>query len=244
MLGSFVARGLTQEQAECEIAASIIAGSDTTATAIRSTMLYIMTNPRVLSSLQHEIQSSLPAAPPTLSSPPITITPYTHLRTMPYLQAVIKEGLRMHPPAASPMSKQVPPDGDNWNGIAFPPGTRISLCLWGVFRSRALWGNDADEFRPERWLEVGPEKRAEMDAVWDVLFSAGKWACLGRNVAHIEMSKTIVEVCHVPFDGLFATARRDEDTREKEKGGYLGGAEGDVKNDPVLMRSSSAIETV
>ncbi|KAG6060301.1 hypothetical protein E4U33_006955 [Claviceps sp. LM78 group G4] len=113
---------------------------------------------------------------------------------MPYLQAVIKEGLRMHPPAASPMSKQVPPDGDNWNGIAFPPGTRISLCLWGVFRSRALWGNDADEFRPERWLEVGPEKRAEMDAVWDVLFSAGKWACLGRNVAHIEMSKTIVEL--------------------------------------------------
>lgn len=180
-----------------------IAGSDTTATAIRSTMLYIMTNPRVLSSLQHEIQSSLlpPAASPTPTPtlndnhPPITITPYTHLRTMPYLQAVIKEGLRMHPPAAGPMSKQVPPDGDNWNGIAFPPGTRISLCLWGVFRSRALWGNDADEFRPERWLEVGPEKRAEMDAVWDVLFSAGKWACLGRNVAHIEMSKTIVEVC-------------------------------------------------
>ncbi|KAG6096819.1 hypothetical protein E4U30_001212 [Claviceps sp. LM220 group G6] len=202
MLGSFVARGLTQEQAECEIAASIIAGSDTTATAIRSTMLYIMTNPRVLSSLQHEIQSSLPPAAPPSSTPtltndnhpPITITPYTHLRTMPYLQAVIKEGLRMHPPAAGPMSKQVPPDGDNWNGIAFPPGTRISLCLWGVFRSRALWGNDADEFRPERWLEVGPEKRAEMEAVWDVLFSAGKWACLGRNVAHIEMSKTIVEL--------------------------------------------------
>ncbi|KAG6101132.1 hypothetical protein E4U31_003759, partial [Claviceps sp. LM219 group G6] len=245
MLGSFVARGLTQEQAECEIAASIIAGSDTTATAIRSTMLYIMTNPRVLSSLQHEIQSSLPPAAPPSSTPtltndnhpPITITPYNHLRTMPYLQAVIKEGLRMHPPAAGPMSKQVPPDGDNWNGIAFPPGTRISLCLWGVFRSRALWGNDADEFRPERWLEVGPEKRAEMEAVWDVLFSAGKWACLGRNVAHIEMSKTIVEA--------LLRRWREEDGRDSErKTGGLGRAEGDVKEStPVLMRSS-AFETV
>ncbi|KAG5985017.1 hypothetical protein E4U54_006078 [Claviceps lovelessii] len=185
MLGSFVARGLTQEQAESEIAASIIAGSDTVATAIRSTMLYIITNPRVLAKVQHEIDTA------HLSRP---VASYDQLRKMTYLQAVIKEGLRMHPPASGAMSKEVPPDGDNWNGLAFPPGTRISLCMWGVFRSRHVWGPDADEFRPERWLEAQPDKRAEMDSTWEILFSSGKWACLGKNVAQIELNKTLVEL--------------------------------------------------
>ncbi|KAG6001640.1 hypothetical protein E4U21_003995 [Claviceps maximensis] len=185
MLGSFVARGLTQEQAESEIAASIIAGSDTIATAIRSTMLYIITNPRVLAKVQHEIDTA------ELTRP---VASYAELRRMTYLQAVIKEGLRMHPPAAGAMSKEVPRDGDNWNGVSFPPGTRISLSMWGVFRSRAVWGADADEFRPERWLEAGAERRAEMDSTWDLLFSAGKWSCLGKNVAQIELNKTLVEL--------------------------------------------------
>ncbi|KAG5949892.1 hypothetical protein E4U53_005664 [Claviceps sorghi] len=185
MLGSWVARGLTQEQAECEIAAAIIAGSDTIATAIRSTMLYIVTNPRVLAKLQDEIDTA------PLSRP---VASYTQLRKMTYLQAVIREGLRMHPPAAGAMSKEVPPDGDNWNGLAFPPGTRISLSMWGVFRSRDVWGPDADEFRPERWLEAPAEKRAEMDSTWDIIFSSGKWGCLGRNIAQIEMNKTLVEL--------------------------------------------------
>ncbi|KAG5995022.1 hypothetical protein E4U43_003120 [Claviceps pusilla] len=92
------------------------------------------------------------------------------------------------------MSKEVPPDGDNWNGLAFPPGTRISLCMWGVFRSRHVWGPDADVFRPERWLEAPPDKRAEMDSTWEILFSSGKWACLGKNVAQIELNKTLVEL--------------------------------------------------
>ncbi|KAG6037551.1 hypothetical protein E4U41_004922 [Claviceps citrina] len=188
MLGSFVARGLTQSQAESEIAASIIAGSDTTATAIRSTMLYIMTNPRVLSRLQREIAAT------ALDRP---VAPYAQLRNMPYLQAVIKEGLRMHPPAAGAMSKEVPPDGDTWQGTALPPGTRVSLSIWGIFRSRRVWGPDADEFRPERWLDesaASAGRRADMDATWEILFSSGKWACLGRKVAHIEMSKTLVEL--------------------------------------------------
>ncbi|KAG5930430.1 hypothetical protein E4U42_001353 [Claviceps africana] len=185
MLGSWVARGLTQKQAECEIAAAIVAGSDTIATAIRSTMLHIVTNPRVLARLQDEIDTT------PLSRP---VASYAQLRKMTYLQAIIREGLRIHPPAGGAMSKDVPADGDNWNGLSFPPGTRISVSMWGVFRSRDVWGPDADEFRPERWLEAPAEKRAEMDATWELVFSAGKWGCLGRNIAQIEMNKTLVEL--------------------------------------------------
>ncbi|KAK2597356.1 hypothetical protein QQS21_006053 [Conoideocrella luteorostrata] len=185
MVGSFVAHGLTQEQTESEIPGQIVAGSDTTATAIRATLLHIITSPRVLTRLHREIDDT------RLSSPTATDS---EIRTMAYLQACIKEGLRMFPPAAGFMSKNVPADGDVWKGISFPPGTRIGLSIWGIVRSKEFWGDDADEFRPERWLEATPERRKEMDSTWDIIFSAGKWGCMGRNVAYIEMNKVLVEI--------------------------------------------------
>ncbi|KAG8406457.1 hypothetical protein J3458_021289 [Metarhizium acridum] len=184
MVGSFVARGLTQEQTESEIAAQIngsIAGSDTTATGIRATFLHAITNPRVLARLQAEIQES------ELSWP---VAADAEIRKMPFVQATIKEGLRMLPPVAGFMSKEVPADGDCWNGLSFPPGTRIGLCMMGIMRQRDVFGADADEFRPERWLGATPD----MEATWGLVFGSGKWACLGKNIARMEMNKVLVEV--------------------------------------------------
>ncbi|KID94024.1 benzoate 4-monooxygenase cytochrome P450, partial [Metarhizium majus ARSEF 297] len=205
MVGSFVARGLTQEQAENEIAAQMyvhssvstlllecgltrrrggggsIAGSDTTATGIRATFLHVMTNPRVLARLQAEIRAS------ELSWP---VAADAEIRKMPFVQATIKEGLRMLPPVAGFMSKEVPADGDCWNGFSFPSGTRIGLCMVGILRQRDVFGEDADEFRPERWLGATPE----MEATWGLVFGSGKWACLGKNIARMELNKVLVEV--------------------------------------------------
>ncbi|EFY88108.1 benzoate 4-monooxygenase cytochrome P450 [Metarhizium acridum CQMa 102] len=192
MVGSFVARGLTQEQTESEIAAQIngsIAGSDTTATGIRATFLHAITNPRVLARLQAEIQES------ELSWP---VAADAEIRKMPFVQATIKEGLRMLPPVAGFMSKEVPADGDCWNGLSFPPGTRIGLCMMGIMRQRDVFGADADEFRPERWLGATPD----MEATWGLVFGSGKWACLGKNIARMEMNKVLVEV-RLFVDSLF-----------------------------------------
>lgn len=158
-----------------------VAGSDTTATGIRATFLHIISTPRVLAKLQAEIEEH------DLSWP---IATDAEIRQLPYLQATIKEGLRMFPPVAGFMSKEVPVDGDVWNGVEFPPGTRIGLSMWGVFRQKSLWGDDANEFRPERWLDATPE----METVFGLIFGAGKWGCLGRNVAQIELNKVLFEV--------------------------------------------------
>ncbi|KAK7454239.1 hypothetical protein Landi51_03359 [Colletotrichum acutatum] len=85
MLGSFVAHGLTQEEAESEILLQIIAGSDTTATAIRATLLYILTNLRVHNKLLAEILFIDNTA---LRSRPIVSD--AEARNLPCLQAVIK----------------------------------------------------------------------------------------------------------------------------------------------------------
>ncbi|KAK5989461.1 Cytochrome P450 monooxygenase ABA1 [Cladobotryum mycophilum] len=185
MLGSFVAHGLTQSETESEILLQIVAGSDTTATAIRSTMLHVVTTPRVLTRLREEIISS------RISRPVIT---NDEAQEMPYLQAVIKEGLRIFPPVAGLMAKEVPPEGDHWNGRFLPGGTRIGICAWGIFRREDIWGTDAKEFRPERWLENSPEKVQTMEGILELIFSYGRWQCLGRPVALIELNKIFVQL--------------------------------------------------
>ncbi|PFH61477.1 hypothetical protein XA68_17308 [Ophiocordyceps unilateralis] len=185
MLGSFVARGLTQSEAESEILMQILAGSDTTATAIRATMLYIMSSPRVVNKLRAEMETA------QLTWPVITDV---EARNMAYLQAVIKEGLRMFPPVAGLMAKEVPKGGDTFKGVFFPEGTRIGYCAWGVARWPETWGPDAHEFRPERWIEASPERLREMDATVELVFGYGRWQCLGRNVALMELNKVFVEL--------------------------------------------------
>ncbi|KAK1771973.1 pisatin demethylase [Phialemonium atrogriseum] len=185
MLGSFVARGLTQSECESEILMQILAGSDTTATAIRATMLYITTNPRVVHALRAEIDAA------RLSWPVIADA---EARDMPYLQAVIKEGLRIYPPVTGLMAKEVPPGGDTFKGVFLPGGTKIGYCAWGIFRRADVWGEDSHEFRPERWLDASPEKLRQMEDTLELVFGYGRWQCLGKNVALMELNKVFVEL--------------------------------------------------
>ncbi|TAQ86648.1 hypothetical protein B7494_g5034 [Chlorociboria aeruginascens] len=119
MLGSFVRHGLTQERAESEVLLQLGAGSDTVATAIRSTFLHIISSPAVYVTLKSEINN---AAKNHLVSSPIQDF---EAKTMSYLQACIKEGLRMWPPDAGASYRLSPPGGDTICG-KFIPGADIS----------------------------------------------------------------------------------------------------------------------
>jgi cytochrome P450 len=189
MLGSFVAHGLNQSDAESEVIVQVLAGSDTTATAIRATTLHIITNPRVSPALFSEIHSA-----GLTSRPWNSIILDAEARNLPYLQAVIKEGLRIHPPAVGLVSKSVPASGDTYKGVYLPPGTKIGNCIWGVMRDKSVWGENADEFRPERWLESKGDKLREMESTLELIFGLGRWQCLGRNVALMELNKVFVEL--------------------------------------------------
>jgi cytochrome P450 len=115
-------------------------------------------------------------------------------RKLPYLQAVIKEGLRIFPPVTGFMSKQVPPGGDTIRDLYIPEGTTIGWSPFGLMRNEKLWGPDAKVFRPERWFEGTQEEiqSKEMDA--EMCFGYGKYQCLGKNIATIELNKIYIEV--------------------------------------------------
>jgi cytochrome P450 len=141
-------------------------------------------HPRVTSKLRAEFTSN-PISSPIKDS---------EARELPYLQAIIKEGLRIFPPVVGLMSKEVPPGGDVINNKFVPGGTKIGFGALGIFRNQDMWGQDADQFRPERWIECSPEKLKEMDSTLELVFGWGKYQCLGKNLAMMELNKIFVEV--------------------------------------------------
>jgi cytochrome P450 len=156
---------------------------------MRTTLLYIISQPLVYFKLQSEIDMA--ERNHHLSKPVIRDT---EARQLPYLQACIKEGLRIWPPVTGLMEKEVPPQGDVIHGKFIPGGTHIGYCAWGMHRSKAVFGEDSDMYRPERWLEARGEELHRMEKVFELVFGYGRFYCLGKTVALIELNKVFVEV--------------------------------------------------
>jgi cytochrome P450 len=188
MLGSFIRHGLNQVEASGEALLQVVAGSDTTASTIRIVMIHLLSSPPVYKRLQSEIDDGIASG--KISSP----IKDSEARQMPYLQAVIKEGLRILPPAAGAFFKEVPPGGDTIDGKFIPGGTQIASSPLAIHHSKRTFGDDAEVFRPERWLEAEGDKLAKMQSTVDLVFHSGKFQCLGKNVALMEFNKLFVEV--------------------------------------------------
>lgn len=189
-----------------------IAGSNSTAHVIRMTLLSLITNPPVYNKLVSEIRN----ASANVNSP----ISWPQTQSMPYLKAVIREGLRMWPPVAGLGSKRVPDGGDYISGYFVPGGTEIGQGYHAVGRSQEIWGPDANVFRPERWLVVTRDRNLDSDrekregeeesgqgwdggeskelrrlaAAVDTHFGGGKYSCLGKPIALMELHKAVFEV--------------------------------------------------
>src|SRR5690348_7674519 len=128
MLSTFLSNGITHQEAIYESMVAILGGSDTMSIALRATMLFIITNPRIYNRLTSEILS--------LSSTmaPDAIPTSAQLRILLYLQATIKESLRIFPAGTGQMPKLTPPNGENINAVFIPGGTNIGTNPWFILR--------------------------------------------------------------------------------------------------------------
>jgi cytochrome P450 len=196
MLASFMRQGLAGDELRTEALEQIIAGSDTTASAIRGTLLHLMTNPCVYLKLQREIDDAV-RSDRALSTGGGLITA-AQARQLPYLQAVIREALRVWPPVANIFSRDVPTGGDtvviDGESVFLPGGVCIGYSAYAMHQSENIYGKDANTFRPERWLESDPAILALMVRTNDLIFGHGKFQCLGKAVAQIEIGKTVFEL--------------------------------------------------
>ncbi|KUJ22530.1 pisatin demethylase [Mollisia scopiformis] len=171
MLSSFISRGLTEDDVMIESVLQILAGADTTATAIRSILLHTMTNPHVYRTLQKEIDTAVEEGRATRSG----VIKDFDAKELPYLQAVIKEGLRIWPPVTGMLSKLSPPEGDNFT---LASGEEVHIP------GRLETGGTKDEVK----------RFAMMEKLSELIFGYGKYQCLGKNVASLELNKAIFEL--------------------------------------------------
>ncbi|KAE8356319.1 cytochrome P450 [Aspergillus coremiiformis] len=170
---------------------NMIAGADTTAITLNAAIYFALKNPRVWTRLQDEIH-----ADQTSSN---SAVPFTTAHTFPYLNAVIREAMRMHPGVAMTLERYVPRGGLNLpNGQFLPQGCIVGMNPYVLARNQSIWGEDADVFRPERWLrddsqETEKEFQARLRLMnnSDLTFGAGSRICIGKNLGLLEVYKVV-----------------------------------------------------
>lgn len=94
-----------------------------------------------------------------ISPPNITIL----ITTLLYSQAVMKEAMRMHPGVAFPLERYVPKGGATISGTWLPEGTNVSVNGAVIHMDKRVFGEDAGQFRPERWLDTSKEQLQLME---------------------------------------------------------------------------------
>ena len=132
---------------------AIFAGSDSTASTMQSFFYHVLNDAKVLQKLTTEIRSA------QLSS----MVTYAEAQNLTYFQACLKEAMRVRPAVGLNITRHVPKDGAEVDGTFLPGGTRVALNGWVLHLDKGVFGEDAEVFRPERWLDVGDTKAREME---------------------------------------------------------------------------------
>lgn len=154
----------------------LFAGSTTSVQTIQWTMAEIINSPKTLERLRGELDSVVGTT---------RLIQETDLPNLPYLQAVVKEGLRLHP--AGPLFARFSQEGCRIGGCYVPEKTYLMVNDYAVMRDPDYWV-DPDEFKPERFLEE--EERKEQVLKY-IPFGSGRRGCPGENLAYIFIGTAI-----------------------------------------------------
>ncbi|KAH7929280.1 cytochrome P450 [Leucogyrophana mollusca] len=180
---------LSDEDVLSQVPTFLVAGHETTSTST-TWALYALT-------LAPDIQTKLREELLTIG----TDTPsMDELMALPYLDAVVRETLRVHAPVPAALRVAMKDDvipleipfkdtnGNLQHEIRVSKGDGIMIPILSINRSEAVWGADAEEFRPERWGSV-PEAASHIPGVWGHLLSflGGPRACIGFRFSLVEM---------------------------------------------------------
>jgi len=191
---------LSEEEVLGQMSTFIFAGMDTTSNAL-SRILHLLT---IYPEVQEKLRMEVTNARQTHGD-----LSYDELVALPFLDAVIRETLRLYPPVSMvvrtarqdvvlPLSSPIKGiDGREMSEIVVPQNTNIIASILGVNRDPRLWGPDALEWKPERWISPLPDAliEAHIPGVYSHLmtFLGGGRACIGFKFSELEM-KVVLSV--------------------------------------------------
>ncbi|KAJ4819942.1 Cytochrome P450 [Rhynchospora pubera] len=157
----------------------MVAGRETTSTAMTWFFWLVSTRPDVEENILQEIRS-LRNSTETSNE----MFGYDELREMNYLHASITEAMRLYPPVAID-TLSCKEDDTLPDGTVVKKGWLVSYHTYAMGRMEDIWGRDCSEYKPERWLENGVFK-PESPFKYPV-FHAGPRKCLGKEMAYVQM---------------------------------------------------------
>ncbi|KAF9489714.1 cytochrome P450, partial [Pleurotus eryngii] len=190
-----------------EVLNIMIAGRDTTAATLTIILYFLSIHPEVFVRLRNEVIEKVGANKrPT----------FDDIRDMKYLRAVINETMRLYPivpvNVRTAIEPTVWPSPDpNEKPIYIPAKTKVGYSVLLMQRRKDLWGPDAEEFDPDRFLDDRLKKYLISNSFAFLPFNAGPRICLGQQFAYNEMSFMIIRLLQA-FDSFTL----DEDAQPPE----------------------------
>ncbi|KAF7015045.1 hypothetical protein CFC21_028960 [Triticum aestivum] len=177
LLSRFAAAGEHSDESLRDVVTNfILAGRDTTSSALTWSFWLLSTRPDVEAKIMREIRASAQGT---------ANFSLDELRQMHYLHATITESMRLYPPVAADVHSckedDVLPDG-----TFIGKGWLMTYCAFAMARLESIWGEDCEEFRPERWLDGEGVFRPASPFKYPV-FHAWPRMCLGKEMAYIQM---------------------------------------------------------
>jgi len=172
-----------REELTAEALTLLIAGSDTTSNSTCAIFYHLARNRHVQEKLHKELDE-------TLGTEDETVATGQQVKKLPFLDACINEGLRIHSTSAIGLPRVVPEGGLTVLGQFFPEDTVLSVPSYSIHRDKTVWGDDVETYRPERWFEGDT---AAMQKAFNP-FSVGPRACVGRNLAFLELQIIVASI--------------------------------------------------
>jgi len=166
-----------------EISIMMNAGSVTTAVAMCNVLYWLLKHPRVWQKLKEEVDAALDAD--------TVVAPYQKVKNLEYLRCVLNESLRIFPPTAHGLGREVPAEGMMVDQEFIPGGTSVSISALVAHRDESVF-KDPEAFVPERWL--GEEGKSLQSSF--LAFSTGARGCIGRNISYLEQTVLLASVIH------------------------------------------------
>lgn len=231
---------LSQTEVIDQIATLILAGTDTTSITASWILLEIARHPEA----QIKIRDEIHAARARVTARGDTEFTIADLEGLTLLQCAMKEGMRLHPvtwqltrlagmddviPLANPITTK---SGEQLSSIAVRKGARVKISICAYHRLPSVWGKDADQWNPARWLNLDNSKQASVGVYANLLnFSAGIRSCIGWRFSVIEQSSILTSLLEhfefaLPDDAMTKPALRKPSlvmtpTVEGKRGSWL-----------------------
>ncbi|KAI1198251.1 cytochrome P450 [Nemania serpens] len=161
----------------------LAAGHETTSSALSWACYLLAKHPELQQALREEIRQALPDDTEIDKSTDLA----SILEPLPYLNGILNETLRLYPTVPLTMRQAV--CDSSLAGQVIPKGVVVVLSMWQMNRSPDLWGPDAGDFRPDRWITAGkPNSNGGANSNYEFLtFLHGPRSCIGQGFAKAEM---------------------------------------------------------